>query len=87
MEGVADINRLKADAEPSQAIRCCPKIAAPNKPGAKKKSNAGRKNEGKRKKGPLEKTSKPRKTRIGTPMEDPFGVPMNPTENGIEGSV
>jgi hypothetical protein len=88
MEGVADINRLKADAEPSRAIRCCPKIAAPNKPGAKKKSNAGRKNEGKRKKGPLEKKSKPRKKRIGTPMEDPFGVPMNPTENKVvEGSV
>ena len=67
-------------------------IAAPIKPGAKKKSNAGRKNEGKRKKGPLEKkTKKARKKKIGTPMEDakyPFGVAMNPTDNGMEeGSV
>ncbi len=55
---------MKADAEPSRAICCCPTIAAPNMPGAKKKSNAGRMNEGKRKKRPLEKQPKKRRIRL-----------------------
>lgn len=70
MERVVDIHHLKANFEPSRSIRCCPKIAAPNKPGAK--------NHGKRKKGPIEK-KKGKKKRVGIPMDL---VDLSPVKDG-----
>ena len=79
MERVMDIHHLKTNCEPSRSIRCCPKIAAPNKAGAKK--------HGKRKKSPIEK--KKRKKRVGIRLEEIDLTPMKDgeTEQGLEGAV
>ena len=74
MEALPDIHSLKEDAKPSQAICCCPKIAALNKPGAKKTNEiveikGGRPSHGKWKKVLLKKKKEAKKTKIGIVME------------------
>ena len=85
MEVVMDINHLKASMEPSLAIRCCPKIATPRKPGGAPAEKRGAKAKGKRKKGPLEKPKRQKK-RVGVPMEDLL-QPAGPSEDGDTGLV
>ena len=84
-----DINHLKATAEPSLAIRCCPKIATPRKPGGPKAVKSGAKDKGKRKKGPLERPKK-RKKQAGVTLEELL-QPADPSEvnqnQGAMGSV
>ena len=78
MEVVMDINHLKATAEPSLAIRCCPKIATPRKPGGPKAVKSGAKGKGKRKKGPLERPKKQKK-QAEVPLEELL-QPADPSE-------
>jgi hypothetical protein len=79
MEVVMDINHLKATAEPSLAIRCCPKIATPRKPGGPSKAvKSGAKSKGKRKKGPLERPKKQKK-QAELPLEELL-QPADPSE-------
>jgi hypothetical protein len=87
MEVVMDINHLKATAEPSLAIRCCPKIGTPRKPGGGNEVKSGAKGKGKRKKGPLERPKKRKK--LAEMSVEELLQPADPSEvnqnHGAEG--